>query len=155
MADLTVRPPRSTDFPYLADHLRAADRAEVLAACGQVNVLETLVRCAARSSHAWVWAEGETPVAIFGVTPISLLGGVGSPWLLGTDAVFDHPRALMADSRRYLSLVRETYPILYNYVDARNARSIRYLRRLGFTLHEPAPYGALGLPFHKFSIGAA
>jgi hypothetical protein len=29
---------------------------------------------------------------------------------------------------------------------------VRWLRRLGFTLHEAVPYGALGEPFHPFEM---
>jgi len=46
----------------------------------------------------------------------------------------------------------EKFSLLYNYVDARNVKSIKWLRWLGFQLDEPAPYGVRGLPFHRFEL---
>jgi hypothetical protein len=42
------------------------------------------------------------------------------------------------------------YDQLFNYVDARNLRSIAWLQHIGFQVFEPQPYGLEGLPFHRF-----
>lgn len=44
------------------------------------------------------------------------------------------------------------FALLTNYVDARNAVSIRWLRWLGFEIEPAAPFGIHGLPFHRFSM---
>lgn len=116
-----------------------------------VDLVRVLATAVDRSTAVWVADDGE-PVALFGVGALSLLQGVGTPWLLGTDRMWRHPRTLVVEGRRYLSTMRSLYPHLVNYVDARNDASIRWLKRLGFTLHDPAPYGAMGLPFHKFEV---
>jgi hypothetical protein len=48
----------------------------------------------------------------------------------------------------------KAFPHLVNFVHAKNTTSVRWLRRLGFTLHEAVPYGALGEPFHPFELRA-
>jgi hypothetical protein len=44
------------------------------------------------------------------------------------------------------------FPEMRNYVDARHARSIRWLKWLGFTIEEARPMGFAGLPFHPFGM---
>jgi hypothetical protein len=39
---------------------------------------------------------------------------------------------------------------LENVVDARNTKSIRWLRRMGFEVLPAAPLGVEGRPFHLF-----
>lgn len=143
------------DIAYIAENLRKADRQEVIAATGATSMKEAIAEAVLRSSHCWTGAlpDGE-PVTIFGVAPVALLGSVGSPWMLGTERMFDFPRVLMGEGRRYLTRMLRLYPHLVNYVDARNARSVRWLARVGFTVHEPQPFGEAGLPFHRFEMRA-
>jgi len=44
------------------------------------------------------------------------------------------------------------YSHLENWVDARNTKAINWLRWLGFTVHDPVPFGVAGLPFHRFDM---
>lgn len=154
MASVSFRPLQSGDIGHIAANLREADRQELLASRGEMTPADAIARAVLLSSHCWVvTAHDGEPVAIFGAAPVSLIESVGSPWFLSTERAYEYPRALVIEGRRYLSRMRETYSHLYNYVDARNDRSIRWLSRIGFKLHEPTPYGAARLPFHKFEIG--
>lgn len=75
----------------------------------------------------------------------------GVPWMLASNAMSRRGGSLTATARRYLDLMHARYPFLANYVDARHAASIRWLKRLGFTVVErPLPAGPYGLPFHSF-----
>lgn len=153
---MRVRDVRVADLALLATHLRDDDRRELAAARGEgTPVAGLIVRAVHQSSHCWTAAnDDDDAIAVFGVAPISMLGGLGSPWLLATDEAFRHPRALVTEGRRYLAIMRTLYPRMVNHVDARNLRSIRWLKRLGFTVHPATPYGLAGEPFHKFEIGA-
>lgn len=94
-------------------------------------------------------------LCILGTAPYGgLLTTSGVPWLLGTNAVRRFPKALMQVSRAYLADVRERYSMLFNYVDARNTESLRYLKALGFEFDPAQPYGVNGEPFHRFSWSA-
>lgn len=157
MAKLRFRGLQAGDVAFLAAHLRADDVQELAATRGpNVHPADAISRAVLLSSHAWVAAsEGGRAIAIFGVAPVSLLNGIGSPWLLATDEAFRHPRSLVVEGRRYLSVMRAIYSDMVNYVDARNVRSVRWLKHLGFTLHPAAPYGIEDEPFHKFEIKGA
>jgi hypothetical protein len=141
------------DIQHIAANLRAADREELMASHGECEPLDAISKAVLMSSHFWTLADYE-PLAVFGVTPLSLMGGSGAPWLLGTGRVFTARSALVRDGRRYVQRMLAVYPHLYNYVDARNTRSVRWLARLGFHIHAPAPYGVAGLPFHRFEMRA-
>lgn len=135
----------------MAPHLRQADCDELWAA-SRSRPLESLRNAVKASHRARAWrVEGEV-VCLFGVAPTSRLTGTGTVWLLGTPAVEAHQVAFLRASRPTLGEVIRGYRHLYNYVDARNTTAIRWLRWLGFTIHDPAPYGALGLPFHHFEM---
>jgi len=139
--------------PALPEHaalpLRAADREEVWAVA-HLQPQAALRESIASSAAAWTgMADGE-PVCVFGVVPASILGGIGIPWMLGSDGVVKHQRAFLRRNKRYVEAMLEMYPLLINFVDARNTIAIRWLRWLGFEIREAKPYGVEGLPFHQF-----
>jgi hypothetical protein len=144
------------DVLHIAANLREADRRELAATRGVgVNFADAIGRAVLLSSHVWVGVapDGE-PISVFGVAPVSMLNGIGSPWFLSTDRAYQYPRTLVVEGRRYLSQMRKTYATLTNYVDVRNDKSIRWLKRMGFKIHPPTPYGVEGEPFHRFTMGA-
>jgi len=91
---------------------------------------------------------------MFGVSPINFVQGIGSPWMLATPEFDRHPRAVIRHCRRYIPPMLAVFPHLVNHVDARNVRSVAWLRWLGFEMHDPEPYGPYGVPFHKFEMRA-
>lgn len=153
MAEITIVPATHGDADALYLAMRPADFAECVA-YGQPCVREGVRESVSESLHAWTArADGEL-VCCFGVASLSFMTGVGSPWLLGTEALDRHPRALMSRAREYLPFMLGIFPHLINFVHVSNTRSIRWLVRLGFTLHDPQPYGARGELFHRFEMRA-
>lgn len=150
----TIRPATLDDAHDLAPRLRAADLAEIEAGTGRA-VLDVLVESVTRS----LWSEAllidGRLEALGGLGTVSLLFGPGVPWLLGSDRLTESPRWFLGESRRQVRRMLEHYEILTNRVDARNSAAIRYLRHLGFALDPPTPWGAAGLPFHRFHTVAA
>jgi hypothetical protein len=136
--------------------LRAPAQGTVAtAARGPVDIANVLARSMMLSSLCWTGiTKDREPVCFFGVPPFSLLGDIGRPWMLGTDKAHQFPRVLVVEGRRYVERMLGLYPHLVNYVDARNTRSVRWLARLGFTVHAPHPHGEAGLPFHRFELRA-
>lgn len=91
--------------------------------------------------------DGE-PVCMFGVAPISLLGETALPWMLGTDGVKKHNRAILRHSRKWVEAMNADYPHLCNVVHADNEISIRWLQWCGFRIQEPTEIQ--GEPFRAF-----
>jgi hypothetical protein len=136
--------------PGIAVNMRPADVAEVHA-LGKTPE-RTLANGIRHSDFAWYCAVDGKPACIGGVATVSVLGGVGMPWLLGTDVVEKNPRALMTKSAIYLRMMRANYTLLRNYVDARNRVAIRWLERVGFEIGPPEPRGPYSMPFQKFEM---
>lgn len=145
-----------TDADDIEPRLRADDRAELVAASGP-DVLgqlrEAVELSRGRLGHMAFVAEhdGEI-VALFGFVPVSALSGTAHPWMVGTAGLARVPGMLNKLSRAYCSAVLAEYPLLVNYVDARNRTSIAWLKRLGFEIGDPTPFGVEGLPFHRFEM---
>lgn len=151
MADVLIRPTEPADVEHLIEHLRDSDRAECLA-YGHPDIAPGIRRSAQASMLCWSgFVDGEL-AAVIGVAPINLIGGVGSPWMLGTPVLNRHSRVLVARTPEYIARMLQAFPHLVNFVHARNTTSVRWLRRLGFTLHDPVPYGAAGEMFHPFEM---
>lgn len=155
MKQVNFQHPLPEDIEHIANNLRPSDRQELFAMRGEdADLYEILISAVRRSTWCvCAFAEDGEPVAVFGLAPVSMIGGIGSPWLLGTDRVREFSGALIRYGHKYITAMTAQYPELINYVDARNTASIRWLKRLGFTIHEAAPIGHQGLPFHKFTMG--
>ncbi len=149
MAKVQLVAPDDADLVHLAQHLRAADLAEIRAVHGaDADVLGILRASVAMSAeaHVAVTVYGE-PVAVFGV---AAAGAAACPWLLGTNALLQQGREIVTLSQQHVARWALQYRILFNYVDARNARSIAWLRHTGFTIGPAEPYGQGCELFHRF-----
>lgn len=153
MADVLIRPTEPGDAARLFANLRASDLAECRA-YGHPDIAASIESSVNRSVLCWTGLVDGELAAIIGVAPVNMLTGVGSPWMLGTPVLDRHQRVLVRMTPEYISRMLKVFPHLVNYVHAKNTTSVRWLRRLGFTLHEAVPYGPLGEPFHPFEMRA-
>lgn len=153
MADLRIRPAIFSDVEWIAPRMREADRLEVLAST-TMRPARSLALAFEFSEQVWTGTADGVPVCMFGVCCLDPLVGAGIPWLLGTDLVETHFRGFLRGSRMVVEAMRTEYTSLENHVDARNVRAIEWLRWLGFAIHEQAPFGPFGAPFHRFGWGA-
>jgi hypothetical protein len=145
-----VRAARAEDIDALLADMRPADFAEGEALLGPGRVREGVESSIAASVHAWALEVDGGLMCLFGVSPINIMAGQGAPWMLGTTLVERHPRALTRFTPPYIARMLAVFPHLVNVVDARNTRSIGWLRRVGFTVLPARPMGCAGLPFHPF-----
>lgn len=149
-----IIPAERIHIPAIVARVRQADIDELWASSFS-TVAEVLERGLVYSTAAWTVLYDDDPVAMAGVAPRSILGSVGIPWLVATDAVEQAPVPFLRASRGYVPRMLGLYHHLVNYVDNRNATAIRYLRWLGFEFAEPAPHGVLCLPFRRFEMRAS
>lgn len=153
MAEVTIRLTEPGDAEHLATHLRPADAHEVRA-YGHTDLTWACQRSVACSVLCWsAFIDGEL-AAILGCAPVSLVSGIGSPWMLATPVLDAHARVLVRVTPGYIAKMLQAFPHLVNHVHTENVTSVRWLRRLGFTVHEAQPFGALGEPFHPFEMRA-
>lgn len=134
---ITRRSATEEDARELAPLLRVEDRLEVLAL--GLDPFEGLLRSLAGAQEAWTYRSEGQLVCMAGVTPLSLIGRTGVPWLLGSDLVVRHRRSFMVETRRVVARWLTRFDALTNIVDARYEEAIRWLGWLGFEIGEPFP----------------
>jgi len=153
---MNIRPATASDPKDLAPHLREADLMEIAAASGDTpkTALEKGFR---GSTLCYTVEEGKLgPIAMFGVTPdleVYEKSGVkfGYVWLLGADEVVSSPKEFMRLSREWVTRLFNTFEFLANFVDARNAVHVRWLKSMGFKFTDAHPgYGNDGEVFLEF-----
>lgn len=69
-------------------------------------------------------------------------------WLLTSRLVDGHHVAFHRAAKAWLRRASDVVDVIWNYVDARYAAALRWLRALGFVVHPATPQGPLELPFH-------
>jgi hypothetical protein len=144
-----IRPATLEDAFNLAPRLRHADRVE-LEAQGHMFMDVILAESIAMSAECMAFElEGQVH-AVFGVASA---GKYGVPWMLGSDQLFNHRKALLTLPRDYVPRWLKQYGFLMNMVHADNHQSIRWLRRIGFTIE--APVQEPGGVFHPFTMRTA
>lgn len=133
-------PSTEADARELEPRLRAVDRTEVLTM--GIDPLDGLLASVRGSDEAWtVRADGEI-VFMIGVCPLSTIGRVGVPWLLGSDLVSKHRRTFMVETRRLLAVAHRRFPILRNYIHDGHRQALRWMDWLGFMIRDPQPIGS-------------
>jgi len=152
---IELREPTDADLIWLADHLRAADIAEAEDFSGQ-DALTALRKSVAVSSECTLALADGDPLLIFGLGyGGSLFSDTARPWMVGTDAIPCYRVTLHRTASRLVRRWRGERGLLENWVDARHAVSIGWLKRLGFVLDDPVPAGPKRLPAHRFEMKGA
>lgn len=151
MPIVEVVPATEEHIQEILPHIRQAD-ADEFWACAMMVPEEVLEYGLIHSSYCWTGLANGEVVAIFGVTPASLLTGYGTPWLVASDRLDKYSRAFVRHSKPLLAGVLQSFPRLENYVDARNIAAKQWLHWLGFKLHDAEPVGPFAMPFHKFTM---
>lgn len=154
MGDLEFRPAVASDVDEILADLRQLDREEADALLGAGRADEAVRTSLKNSLMAWAGCDRYGPVFVFGLVMPSVLGSEGSPWMVGTSRTGRYPRELVRQARPYIARMLQAAPMLVNAVDARNTRSIAWLRHIGFTILPARPLGAAGMPFHFFFMEA-
>jgi hypothetical protein len=104
-----------------------------------------------RSSLCWTALVDGRPEAMLGLEIRSAIEGIGTPWMLATDAAYAHARYLIRMGPAILSVMRDSSPRLSNVVHADNARALRIIRHWGFDVgSEVTMIG--GYPFLRFEM---
>jgi len=114
-----------------------------------VGLEDSLLWSLDHSSEATVAVIDGEVVCAFGVvaTPKK---GVGRPWMVGTSTIDRHSIEFLRSSKVVLTDLLRRWDLLVNYADTRNLRGLRWLKFMGFTIHEAEPLGERQLMFHRF-----
>lgn len=118
----------------LAARMREMDRIEV-AAFGK-SPASALRHGLASSLWALTALVDDEPHAMLGVAPVSMIAGLGAPWMLGSERIYRHGRELVRYGPGIVAEMRRDFERLENVVHIGNARALRFLRRFGWEISE-------------------
>lgn len=136
------------DILPIAQGMRRTDRLEIRASHG-LEPVDALLNALAQSSICKTVLFNGLPIAMFGIVP-SNDQKTASIWCLGTDLLDQIHVCFGRMSRKIINQFLEIYPALYNFVDARNEKTIGWLKWCGAEFDEPKPYGVEQLLFQHF-----
>ncbi len=147
---IKVRRSLREDIKHLKENLRQSDVDEVWAS-HHYKPEEALARCLEDSMMSLTIQNGQ-PIGMFGITPVSILSDKAVIWMLGTDGIDKIKTRFLLNNTKFIKMFHEWYPLLFNYVDVRNKKSIKWLKFLGAAIGKPEPYGIEGKPFQRFEF---
>lgn len=145
-------PTTQEHIDFVAENMRAEDRAEVMASNG-LHPLPALQKSTEMSAWKVTLKIDDEILGIIGLvaTNDEMLG---IPWMLGTHNVKKRAKSFMRVMPTVLGVMKQFNPVLINYVHAENKPAIRFLKQLDFKLEdEPEPTGIDGALFYKFTMG--
>lgn len=150
-----MRPATALDAAFLSTRVRVVEVDEVMASTGQ-HIAAVLAEGVRDADEAWSVFLGGELACIWGVTADpagGFLGGRrGSVWLLASDAVERHAKVFWRLCRSQAPLLLDRWDALWNAIDVRHEKAVRWALRLGLPLEEPKPYGVSRLPFRRFVV---
>jgi hypothetical protein len=132
MKENYVRKAELKDALELAPKIRKGDRQEIMASDG-ASPLQALVIPFTQQGKIYsiVGTKSEGVIGMFGSHP-SKEKGYGVVWLLSSEALFKHTKQFIQECPRWINDMSKGYEYVYNFVDERNWKSLKWLQFLGF-----------------------
>lgn len=147
--DVIIRRTKPSDIDHLSVRLRKTDVDEIWAS-HHVKPYEALREGFINSLVCLTVDYKKEPVAMFGICPVDLTGNKATIWFLASEKVNKIKNTFVKNSKKVVDFLLGFYPCLENFVDARNIKSIQWLKRCGAKISEASPFGIDKLPFHYF-----
>lgn len=144
-----VRDSVKEDISKLACNLCPEDTAEIWKS-HRSTPEQSLTTGYNNSVQCYTVERNNEPISMFGIVPAFVLGRIATIWSLTSDDVKKVPRTFVRHSKRFIKDMLSLYPILVNYVDCENKKSIAWLKFCGAVMSEPAPFGEEGALFRFF-----
>ncbi len=131
--------------------IRNSDREEIWYTSGH-SPLKALKFAVKVSFESYALYRNNCLTALFGMV-LNNQGNIGIPWLLGSiDLEYISPYQWRRLGKTYIEKWLTHVPILRNYIYAKNHKSCRWLRHMGFTLSPPQKFGIFNQYFQCFEI---
>jgi len=92
-----------------------------------------------RCEEAWALYVGNDLLAVFGVSTYDT--GWAAPWAFSTVHVAKYPLTFWRVSKIVLAHWRDRYPKMVQMIYARYPQALAWVKRLGFKVEEPVPWG--------------
>jgi hypothetical protein len=151
MVEYQVVPAEAHHAANMAPRMRQCDIDEAWAAAHYDPFKALMISKMVSRDPMACLADGQT-VWMFGVGQRSPFSRIGNPWMLAAEGLEKHSRVFLRMSVNYVKEIKTWYDLLENHVDARNEKTVKWLKWLGYTIDDPEPFGVEGFPFHRFQM---
>jgi len=134
----------------MAGKMRQADVEEIYRSgpWRPLHALLASVRASEKSFSVFDGVDSPVPVLMYGVVKRKRIFDTRAIiWMLGTDKVFSVKKRFLKQCGREMDELFSGLTV-YNYIDADNKQSLRWLKWLGFDILPAEPRGWLKKPFH-------
>lgn len=145
-----VRKATLKDIHELAPKMREADKKEILASdnVGPTEALLLPFNFKNAKIYSGIGTKEEGVVCMFGSTPTDNKD-FGVAWMLSSEQLFNHKKTFIKECPYWINHMGQGYKYLYNFVDKRNTKALRWLKFIGFNIIEEIPeYGYSKIPFY-------
>lgn len=145
---IEIVPATYADAAHVAENMRADDVRELRDISG-VTPFWGVYDAFHHDGEKWAARKDGVPFALFGCALVGILAPYASPWFLATDEVRTTRVPMLRETKKIVGRWVDKYGLLENTTDGRNKATLRWLRAIGFTLHEPVilPNGAPAVDF--------
>ena len=145
-----VRRAITADVLFLSDKVRQADLNEIKASdnVGAGEALSTVFEYRGHRTWSVIGTDEEYVIGMFGSVP-TLDRDYGVAWLLSSEELFNYKKEFIKQSPQWVAEMGKGYKYLYNWVDCRNEKSIKWLEYLDFKqITREEKYGKAKIPFY-------
>ena len=125
-----IREARIEDIPLIADAITDEGRRELAEVYG-MTPLETMESNFALPGKKWTMFSGDDALAMFGATPLTVLGNVGEFWIVSTVFVCRHRIAFSRLCRRFLPTLLAEHTELRGCLEHGRADVVKWAKWCG------------------------
>lgn len=142
-----VRQAVMQDSLKLAPNMRKADKIEIKDS-DNVDPLQALIYpFTSEGNLIYSIVDQEKVIGMFGSVPTNDKD-FGVVWMLSSEDLFKFQKRFIKESPYWIERISDNYKYVYNFVDERNVKSIRWLKYLGFKIEQKFNnYGYAKKPF--------
>lgn len=116
----------------IAGMMRPRDVEEVRAGW-QLEPNQAMEEALASSYFARTLFQGFEPLLMYGLAPLTVLGGTARIWLFGTRAIDRHPIAFARACKRWLPEIFNHCALATNFIDLGDSQALKWMHWLGGT----------------------
>lgn len=133
MKENYVRKAELNDALELAPKMRMGDRKEIMASNGSTPLESLVIPFTQKGAKIYsiIGTKSEGVIGMFGSTPTKEKD-YGVVWLLSSEHLFKHIKQFIKECPKWVAEMSEGYEYVYNFVDERNWKSLKWLQFLGF-----------------------
>lgn len=133
----------------IANAMQGSSRIEVdrISERNHLDRVEVIRRALARATSSWTGLIDGEIVFLAGVETKTFLSDTAYVWLITTEEVERHPLVFVRWSQELIKELQKRYRVIYGHIDPAFAKSVVWLKWLGFTIREADASG-----FRRFEM---